>query len=105
MAQKVCWDGAGREPDARPVWELKRQVASLEDRMASAIACLNRQVLDQRAAPGTLTGSPDFDARLVALEQQQKRNEHCLAALSGDMQAITDQHRVRGSLFALDWHW
>ena len=99
-AERNSWDNTwrsstrGRDNDTRSLWDVKRQLESLEERMASAVAYLNRQLLDH-ASKNSLPMSSSLDARLLALEQQQAQSEHRLAQLYDDSKVLGREQHVQ----------
>ena len=88
---------ASLDRDMQSMWDAKRQLESLEERMASAVAYLHRQLLDlQNSQSGGIAKMPaDVDARLVALEQQQEHNKNRLAAVADGTNALSKEQHVR----------
>ncbi|CAE7228872.1 unnamed protein product [Symbiodinium necroappetens] len=87
IAEKFNWEttlrspGRNRETDVRSTWDARRQLEGLEERTASAVAYLHRQLLDLQAAQSPKTSS-DVAVRLDALEQKQQQTAHRLDAVA-----------------------
>ncbi|CAE7589633.1 unnamed protein product [Symbiodinium sp. CCMP2592] len=87
IAEKFNWEstlrspGRNREADVRSTWDARRQLEGLEERTASAVAYLHRQLLDLQAEQSPKIAS-DVGVRLDALEQKQQQTAHRLDAMA-----------------------
>ena len=105
IAEKFNWEttlrspGRNRETDVRSTWDARRQLEGLEERTASAVAYLHRQLLDLQAAQSPKTSS-DVAVRLDALEQKQQQTAHRLDAVADVASSCSKEQDVRRTV----WH-
>ena len=78
----------------RSTWDARRQLEGLEERTASAVAYLHRQLLDLQAEQSPKISS-DVGVRLDALEQKQQQTAHRLDAMADVANSFAKQQEVR----------
>lgn len=100
IAEKFNWEstlrspGRNRELDVRSMWDARRQLEGLEERTASAVAYLHRQLLDLQAEQSPKISS-DVGVRLDALEQKQQQTAHRLDAMADVANSFAKQQEVQ----------